>query len=77
LAIAEDDELIVEPRLIERDSPLNINSTYNVILLQTKYAGPIIMIGRGAGGYEAASAIINDLVSILKRRRNIKGNKGE
>lgn len=71
LAIAEDDELIVEPRLIERDSPLNINSTYNVILLQTKYAGPIIMIGRGAGGYEAASAIINDLVSILKTRRNI------
>ncbi|MBY9007368.1 MAG: homoserine dehydrogenase [Candidatus Lokiarchaeota archaeon] len=73
LAIAEKDILFVEPRLIEKDSPLNIGGTLNVIKLQTKYAGPIIIMGRGAGGYEAASAILNDLISIQKlRKRSIE-----
>ena len=70
LAIAEDNNLIVEPRLIERDSPLNISGTLNAIELTTKNAGPIILMGRGAGGTEAASAIINDLIDIVKKRQN-------
>ncbi len=68
LAIAENNELVVEPRLIERYSPLNISGTLNVVELETKYAGSIILMGRGAGGLEAASALINDLLSILKNR---------
>ncbi|MFW9898774.1 MAG: homoserine dehydrogenase [Candidatus Thorarchaeota archaeon] len=67
LALVEDDELIVEPRLIERDSPLNISGTLNVIELKTKYAGPIVLMGRGAGGFEAASAILNDVIDIVKK----------
>ncbi|MFW9937448.1 MAG: homoserine dehydrogenase [Candidatus Thorarchaeota archaeon] len=66
LAVAENNRLIVEPRLIEKDSPLNINGTLNVIELNTEYAGPIILTGRGAGGFEAASALINDLLNIIK-----------
>ena len=66
LAVAENNRLIVEPRLIEKDSPLNINGTLNVIELNTEYAGPIVLIGRGAGGFEAASAMINDLLTIIK-----------
>ena len=69
LGVAESNELIVEPVLIEKSSPLNINGTLNVIELQTKYAGPIILIGRGAGGFEAGSAIINDLVNIGIKRQ--------
>jgi len=69
LAIAEDNDLTVEPRLVKRDSPLNIQGTLNLIELQTKYAGSIILMGRGAGGFEAASAILNDLISIVKKRR--------
>ena len=69
LAIAEDDKLIVEPRLVKKDSPLNIQGTLNIIELQTKFAGSIILMGRGAGGFEAAAAIINDLMSIVKIRR--------
>lgn len=68
LAIAEDTMLLVEPRLIERNSPLNISGTLNVIELQTKNAGPIILMGRGAGGFEAASALLNDLIWIFKQR---------
>jgi len=64
LAIAEKNHLIVEPRLVERDSPLNISGTLNVIELQTKYAGPIVIMGRGAGGFEAASGILNDMINI-------------
>jgi len=67
LAIAEEDNLTVEPRLIKRDSPLNIQGTLNIIELQTKYAGSIILMGKGAGGFEAASAILNDLISIVKK----------
>jgi len=69
LAIAEDNNLTVEPRLVKRDSPLNIQGTLNLIELQTKYAGSIILMGKGAGGFEAASAILNDLISIVKKRR--------
>ena len=68
LAIAENDKLIVEPRLVERDSPLNISGTLNVIELQTKYAGPIVIMGRGAGGYEAASGILNDMLNISLKK---------
>ena len=68
LAIAENDTLFVEPRLVERDSPLNISGTLNVIELQTKYAGPIIIMGRGAGGFEAASGILNDMINISLKK---------
>ena len=68
----ENDELIVEPRLVEKDSPLNISGTLNVIELETKYAGPIILMGRGAGGLEAASAILNDIIMIAIKRGYIK-----
>lgn len=70
LAIAENNMLLVEPRLIERYSPLNISGNSNAIELETKYAGSIILMGRGAGGPEAASALINDLLSIIKCRRS-------
>jgi len=68
LAIAENDNLLVEPRLVKRTSPLNIQGTLNIIELQTKYAGSIIIMGKGAGGFEAGAAIINDLISIVKER---------
>ncbi len=74
LAIAEENNLTVEPRLVKRDSPLNIQGTLNLIELRTKYAGSIILMGKGAGGFEAASAILNDLISIAKKRRNFSKN---
>ena len=70
IAIAEENNLIVEPRLVKRESPLNIQGILNLIELQTINAGSIILMGRGAGGFEAASAILNDLISIAKKRRN-------
>ncbi|NVM16694.1 MAG: homoserine dehydrogenase [Candidatus Lokiarchaeota archaeon] len=74
LAIAENDNLLVEPRLVKRDSLLNVQGTLNVIELQTKYAGSIIIMGKGAGGFEAGAAILNDLINIVKERER-KVNK--
>ncbi|TFG29313.1 MAG: homoserine dehydrogenase [Promethearchaeota archaeon] len=72
LAIAEDNNLIVAPRLIDRNSPLNISGTLNVIELKTDFAGPIVLMGRGAGGFEAASAILNDLIDIANKKGSTK-----
>ena len=74
LAIAEENNLIVEPRLLKRDSLLNISGVLNLIKLQTKHAGSIILIGKGAGGFEAASAILNDFINIIKERTKISNN---
>lgn len=74
LAIAEENNLIVEPRLVRRDSPLNISGALNLIKLQTRHAGSIIFMGKGAGGLEAASAIINDLINIVIKRNMIRHN---
>ncbi|MFX1278176.1 MAG: homoserine dehydrogenase [Promethearchaeota archaeon] len=68
LAIAENDELIVEPRLIDKHSSLNISGNLNAVELETKYAGPLLIMGRGAGGFEAASAILNDMIDISIKR---------
>lgn len=68
LAICNNKSLIVEPRLIEKNSTLDISGTLNAIEIQTKYAGPIILMGRGAGGSEAAAAILNDLINIQQLR---------
>lgn len=72
LAIAQNNELLVEPRLIDKHSPLNVSGNLNIIELETDHAGPIILMGRGAGGFEAASAIINDLIDIAKKRNYTK-----
>ncbi|MHA2393275.1 MAG: homoserine dehydrogenase [Promethearchaeota archaeon] len=74
LAIAQNNDLIVGPRLVDKYSPLNVSGNLNIIELETKHAGPIILMGRGAGGYEAASAIINDLIDIAVKRGYIKNN---
>ncbi len=71
LAIAEENNLIVEPRLVKRDSFLNISGALNLIKLQTIHAGSIILIGKGAGGFEAASAILNDFINIIKERTKV------
>jgi homoserine dehydrogenase len=68
LAIAQNDSLIVEPRLIKKESPLNVSGTLNAVEIQTDSAGPIFLMGRGAGGFEAASALLNDVLNIAKKR---------
>jgi homoserine dehydrogenase len=56
----------VAPRLVPIGHPLAVGGTLNVASLQTDLAGPVIVVGRGAGSIETASAILSDIVSIYK-----------
>jgi homoserine dehydrogenase len=68
IALFEDKKLFVGPRLIKRNSLLNISGTLNAIKIYTEEAGPLTFLGRGAGGFEAASAMFNDLIYIIRKR---------
>ena len=60
-------DLEVSPRLLPEDDPLVFSETLNAITVETEYAGAITFIGAGAGSVETASAILSDLVFILKK----------
>jgi len=68
LSFAKKGHLYVKPQHVDKYSFFNINGSLNVIELETKNAGKIVLSGRGAGGIEAALAIMNDLISILQER---------
>ena len=63
------DKLDVSPRLIPKGHPLSITGTLNTAVIQTDFAGPITVSGRGAGKNETASAILGDLIFILEARK--------
>lgn len=60
------DSLSVAPRLIPKGHPLSISGTLNTAVVQTDFAGPITVSGRGAGKNETASAILSDLTALLR-----------
>jgi homoserine dehydrogenase len=57
----------VSPRMVPLGHPLAISGTLNVLHIHTDLAGAITVVGRGAGRKETASAIMSDLVGLLKR----------
>jgi homoserine dehydrogenase len=59
--------LKVSPRLVPKTHPLAVQGTLNAALIQTKLAGDIYVIGKGAGSIETASAILSDLLYIASR----------
>lgn len=63
-----DTKLDVSPRLIPKKHPLSISGTLNTAVIQTDFAGPITVSGRGAGRKETASAILSDLITIMDLR---------
>jgi len=69
LSFAKNGHLYVKPQLVDKYSYFNINGSLNVIEIETKIAGKIVISGRGAGGIEAALAIMNDLIYILQERK--------
>lgn len=66
-----DRRLEVAPKLVPINHPLCVHGTLNAIHMETDLAGEITLVGYGAGK-ETVSAIINDLVTVLKRRSKQK-----
>jgi homoserine dehydrogenase len=59
--------LKVSPRLVPLHHPLAVRGTLNAALLHTDLAGEVVVMGRGAGKKETASAIVSDLIEIYGR----------
>lgn len=66
----KDGYLIVEPMLVPIDSPLNVKGTLNVAMFETDLAKEVVVVGRGAGPIETASAILSDLIHIYNSTKN-------
>ena len=64
-----DTKLEVSPRLIPKGHPLGISGTLNTAQIISDLAGPVTVSGRGAGRLETASAVLSDLIAILRERK--------
>lgn len=56
----------VAPRLVPRGSSLDVGGSLNVVRLTTKHAGAFTISGKGAGGKETATAVLSDLIHVLR-----------
>lgn len=75
LAIAKDDngriELRVHPTMIPETHPLaNVYDSFNAIFINGNAVGDLMFYGRGAGDLPTGSAVVSDIIAIL--RKNIE-----
>ena len=54
----------VKPEQISTSDPLCVPDTLNALTFSTEHAGPVTLIGQGAGGEQTGSAILRDLIDI-------------
>ncbi len=71
LAIAKRDherlELKVNPVMIPSTHPMaSVNDSYNAIFIKGNAVGSLMLYGRGAGDLPTGSAVVGDIISILK-----------
>ena len=59
----------VEPVIISKDDPMSVAGALCSVKFVSEFAGEEIIIGKGAGGMETASAMIRDLVEIKQNMR--------
>ena len=68
IAEVSPDSLKVSPRLVKKGSSYDVNGTLNMATIKTDLAGEITVMGLGAGSLETASAMLTDVISILKNK---------
>ena len=59
----------VEPVIISKNDPMSVSGALCSVKFVSEFAGEEIIIGKGAGGMETASAMIRDLVEIKQNMR--------
>jgi homoserine dehydrogenase len=60
-------ELRVHPTMISKNHPIaNVNDSFNAIFIKGNAVGDLMLYGRGAGALPTGSAIIGDIISILR-----------
>jgi len=60
----DDSGMSVAPEEVPLNSPLNVGGSLNAVALDCAVGGEVVIIGRGAGGPETATAILRDLIDI-------------
>lgn len=64
-------ELRVHPTFIPLMHPLaNVNDVYNAIFIKGNAIGDLMLYGRGAGDMPTGSAVVSDIISILRYNLN-------
>lgn len=76
LAIVKDNEgrleLRVHPTMIPENHPLaNVNDSFNAVLIRGNAVGDLMFYGRGAGDLPTGSAVVSDIVAILRSNIDI------
>ncbi|MCQ2550630.1 MAG: homoserine dehydrogenase [Clostridia bacterium] len=67
LAKADKDTYSVGPELVSLDHPLSsVNNEFNAIYLTGDAVGQVMLYGKGAGPMPTASAVLGDVIQILK-----------
>ncbi|MGN0144621.1 MAG: homoserine dehydrogenase [Clostridium sp.] len=60
-------ELRVHPTMIPKKHPLaNVNDSYNAVFIKGNAVGDLMFYGRGAGDLPTGSAVVSDIVSIVR-----------
>ncbi len=65
-------ELRVHPTMVPKAHPIaNVNDSFNAILLKGNAVGDLMLYGRGAGALPTGSAVIGDIISILRNNADL------
>lgn len=60
-------ELKVHPTMVPKNHPLaNVNDSFNAIFIKGNAVGDLMLYGRGAGDLPTGSAVVGDIISILR-----------
>lgn len=60
-------ELRVHPTMVPKNHPIaNVNDSYNAIFIKGNAVGDLMLYGRGAGDLPTGSAVVGDIISILR-----------
>lgn len=60
-------ELRVHPAMVPKSHPLaNVNDSFNAIFIKGNAVGDLMLAGRGAGELPTGSAVVGDIISILR-----------
>lgn len=75
LAIGKEEEGVIElrvhPTFIAEDHPLaSVNDSFNAVFVKGNAVGDLMFYGRGAGDLPTGSAVVGDIMTIIKGRNN-------
>ncbi|WP_297983460.1 homoserine dehydrogenase [uncultured Methanobrevibacter sp.] len=63
-----ENKLKVSPRLVKKSSQFAIDGTLNLATVTTDLADDVTVMGKGAGSLETASAMLTDVINIIKNK---------